>query len=170
MALIKCKECGKEISDTASACVHCGAPIIKVDKQYCPECKKEYDGIKCNNCGYLGGNKSTENTTNKRGNFIGIISGLVMLGVSIWLIASVFIPPGSFGGTYVNRDTGARITLKRNSGKFVIDNKTENITSCERYKDAGINYIDLKFSDGSKWTCKNMYDYIECNGYYFNKE
>lgn len=25
MALIKCKECGKEISDTSKACVHCGA-------------------------------------------------------------------------------------------------------------------------------------------------
>lgn len=27
MALIKCPECGKEISDKASACIHCGCPI-----------------------------------------------------------------------------------------------------------------------------------------------
>lgn len=27
MALIKCKECGKEISDKAEYCVHCGCPI-----------------------------------------------------------------------------------------------------------------------------------------------
>ena len=26
MALIKCYECGKEISDTADKCPHCGAP------------------------------------------------------------------------------------------------------------------------------------------------
>ena len=26
MALIKCVECGKEISDTTDICVHCGAP------------------------------------------------------------------------------------------------------------------------------------------------
>lgn len=26
MALIKCPECGKEISDKASACIHCGCP------------------------------------------------------------------------------------------------------------------------------------------------
>lgn len=26
MALIKCKECGKEISDTADKCIHCGIP------------------------------------------------------------------------------------------------------------------------------------------------
>lgn len=27
MALIKCPECGKEISDKAGACIHCGCPI-----------------------------------------------------------------------------------------------------------------------------------------------
>lgn len=27
MALIKCPECGKQVSDTASNCPHCGAPI-----------------------------------------------------------------------------------------------------------------------------------------------
>ena len=27
MALIKCPECGKEISDLAPACIHCGYPL-----------------------------------------------------------------------------------------------------------------------------------------------
>ena len=27
MALIKCKECGREISDKASVCPHCGCPV-----------------------------------------------------------------------------------------------------------------------------------------------
>ena len=27
MSLIKCKECGKEISDLAANCPHCGAPL-----------------------------------------------------------------------------------------------------------------------------------------------
>ena len=27
MALIKCVECGKEISDKANACIHCGSTI-----------------------------------------------------------------------------------------------------------------------------------------------
>lgn len=31
MALIKCPECGKEVSDKASCCVHCGCPINKDD-------------------------------------------------------------------------------------------------------------------------------------------
>ncbi len=29
MALIKCDECGKQVSDKASACPHCGAPVEK---------------------------------------------------------------------------------------------------------------------------------------------
>ena len=32
MALIKCVECGKEISDKAKNCVHCGYPIYKHKK------------------------------------------------------------------------------------------------------------------------------------------
>ncbi len=27
MALIKCPECGKEVSDRAKACIHCGYPL-----------------------------------------------------------------------------------------------------------------------------------------------
>ena len=27
MALIKCKECGKEVSDTLDVCIHCGCPL-----------------------------------------------------------------------------------------------------------------------------------------------
>lgn len=50
MALVKCKECGQEISDTATVCPHCGAPVIKdiycrkcgtrfpETAQYCPSC------------------------------------------------------------------------------------------------------------------------------------
>lgn len=51
MALIKCSECGKEISDTASKCIHCGCPIEK--KKICEECGKEINSNDkiCKNCG-----------------------------------------------------------------------------------------------------------------------
>ncbi|MCM1178019.1 MAG: TM2 domain-containing protein [Bacteroidales bacterium] len=50
MALIVCKDCGKEISDAAAACPHCGAPVAKEicctscgakipgDSAFCPSC------------------------------------------------------------------------------------------------------------------------------------
>ena len=33
MALIKCKECGKEISDKATNCIHCGCPVNSITKE-----------------------------------------------------------------------------------------------------------------------------------------
>ena len=41
MALILCKECGTEVSDTAAACVKCGAVIprtIREGEEQCPFC------------------------------------------------------------------------------------------------------------------------------------
>lgn len=51
MALINCKECGQEISDSASVCPHCGAPVIK--DVYCPKCgTKVPENIQfCPTCG-----------------------------------------------------------------------------------------------------------------------
>lgn len=34
MALIKCPECGKEISDAADKCVHCGYPLKKTESPF----------------------------------------------------------------------------------------------------------------------------------------
>ena len=33
MALIKCPECGKEVSDKALTCIHCGCPLV--EKNHC---------------------------------------------------------------------------------------------------------------------------------------
>lgn len=51
MALIKCNECGKEISDKATQCIHCGCPIEK--KVTCSECGNEIEEKDevCLNCG-----------------------------------------------------------------------------------------------------------------------
>ena len=45
MALIKCPECGKEISDKAKACPKCGCPIEKEEKDN----KKESQGVETTN-------------------------------------------------------------------------------------------------------------------------
>ena len=34
MALIKCPECGKEISDKANACIHCGYPLNEQEEDF----------------------------------------------------------------------------------------------------------------------------------------
>ena len=61
MALIKCSECSKEISDKAETCVHCGCPLsATLEKAYkltkCPECGHPMEFFKddatrrCGNC------------------------------------------------------------------------------------------------------------------------
>lgn len=51
MALINCKECGQQISDSASVCPHCGAPVVR--DVFCPNCgTKVPENVKfCPNCG-----------------------------------------------------------------------------------------------------------------------
>lgn len=55
MAMINCPECGKEISDKAKKCVHCGKILIekKTATKICDECGKEnpIDATECMNCG-----------------------------------------------------------------------------------------------------------------------
>lgn len=49
MALIKCSECSKDISDKAESCVHCGFKItketdIEPDEEFINDYEKENDG------------------------------------------------------------------------------------------------------------------------------
>lgn len=42
MALINCPECGREISDKANACIHCGCPIKQLEKnEFITTCNEE---------------------------------------------------------------------------------------------------------------------------------
>lgn len=37
--MIKCPECGKQVSDQSETCIHCGFPIKKGNVIHCPRCK-----------------------------------------------------------------------------------------------------------------------------------
>ena len=56
MSMIKCPECGKELSDKAETCINCGFPIKSCLelKKICPECKNPVEnGISvCPTCGF----------------------------------------------------------------------------------------------------------------------
>lgn len=53
MALIKCSECDKMISDRAVSCPFCGGPVPKTIE--CPECKSSVPetSTTCPDCGYV---------------------------------------------------------------------------------------------------------------------
>ena len=59
MAMIKCPECGKEISDQSKECIHCGYSLLKnemekdISYKICPECRQRVSNNvnSCPNCG-----------------------------------------------------------------------------------------------------------------------
>lgn len=55
MALIKCPECGRDVSDKASSCPGCGYPLIDQvkEKAICPFCETENESDEdyCESCG-----------------------------------------------------------------------------------------------------------------------
>jgi len=121
MSLIKCKECGKEISDKAKTCVHCGTPLQKEEKNVCPECGKIMKDNKCSNCGKEIDNikiitNETENNNSNPNN--GRTSGSLMIiimpiivGLLIWGAINYFITGdifGAFGGKGKIVDTSWR--------------------------------------------------------------
>lgn len=67
MAIINCPECGKEVSDKAKNCVHCGRVLIEdvQPKKFCAECGNEIstDFQECPFCGCPVEPEKTENPT-----------------------------------------------------------------------------------------------------------
>ena len=51
MALIKCEECGHDLSDKAASCPHCGTPLANILKDTQGAIKAI---IKCPKCGFEG--------------------------------------------------------------------------------------------------------------------
>lgn len=77
MAIIKCPECGQDISDKANKCIHCGKILNKAiagSEMTCPECgAKLQDGTTvCKECGYpIEGNGSEKSKNKKKHVIIG---------------------------------------------------------------------------------------------------
>lgn len=89
MALIKCKECGKEISDKANVCVHCG---YELENLVCPECNKKiskYDSS-CKNCGYDLTSKVFTSKNRDSYALVGMILGLC--SIIAWIIPLIGYP------------------------------------------------------------------------------
>lgn len=53
MAMIQCPNCGKDVSDQAQKCVHCGYTLKETPPPVCPECGAELEegATVCKNCG-----------------------------------------------------------------------------------------------------------------------
>lgn len=87
MALIKCNECGKDVSDKASVCMNCGSPI--------ESSKKYLDNANVNNtvANYevnIKANENIVNTNNCNGfSLVGFILSIVSFIFNIYGLVSI---------------------------------------------------------------------------------
>ena len=85
MAMIKCPECGQEISDKAKKCVHCGKVLIedKPATKVCSDCGKEnpIDATECVHCGCP---FEEEKKDRKWKNGISVAGIVVPIVVTVW--------------------------------------------------------------------------------------
>ena len=84
MAMIKCSECGKQMSDNAKVCPHCG---YKNEVVICPECGEKITdkNIKnCPNCGVQIQKQSNKIFENIKTNY------LIKIAFIIFIIQRVF--------------------------------------------------------------------------------
>ena len=72
MALIKCPECGKEISDKADICVNCGMKIAEIENLHEVSQKKEHEILQEQN--------------NKTKSIIGVIIAIIVIVFFVCLI------------------------------------------------------------------------------------
>ena len=101
MALIKCNECGKEISDKAKVCVNCGCPIEKEIK--CDECGNilnSKDKI-CKKCGCpISDDFKCEKKINKNNLICFVIGGTIILIILLFIIGKNNISKPNIVGTW----------------------------------------------------------------------
>lgn len=77
MALIKCPECNKKVSDTCISCVHCGYKLKLDENDYliCPKCNSKVEKSRyCSECGLDLNNP--DGLSNGRRIFYSILSGI----------------------------------------------------------------------------------------------
>lgn len=90
MAMIKCKECEKEMSDHAKICPHCG---YENSIMFCPECDKQLSSKAnmCPHCGYAFKNINNGNDSSKGENYNMALASLICSFFGITSIVSLVL-------------------------------------------------------------------------------
>lgn len=182
MALIICKECGREISNKATACPHCGAPIMgdeisalqKVNIELAddmaetekPKQKTSYEknGDKKHNC------KEYSNGKRKKSKALMVLKyvGLIYLGLVVFFII-VF---GVFGSNSKKSDSST--SDNSNLEQAEVKTQTETITLFEQdLLDGWDNYVgknvqttiifEYYYSSDKRIRGKSLYSYAGDN-------
>ncbi len=101
MALVKCKDCNSEVSDSAEACPKCGAPlerVLKEDETRCPFCHTiiSRDATVCPSCDARKGYASAKGEAYGKGKtiFLGILVPVVFIVIGLFILFFVDVGSG----------------------------------------------------------------------------
>ena len=183
MALIKCPECGKEVSDRAPACVHCGVPLSPVDNsthavnkimKKCVHCNMEIpnEAHFCSHCGQKFEKKVMPSiqTPSKKLTKKQIVCGVVALSVVVILLSVLVIALRPKEHVYRNIDFGmtasqvktietAKLAKEFSNGDlcyFIRDNQ-EMTVEYSFDADGKLNLIEAYYM-GDKYTKGDFFD------------
>lgn len=146
MALIKCSECGKQISDKAKQCIHCGAPI-EIENEINKDVKennKNKEAVSTDK--NVINNTTSQNANNNSNNTAGGIIGLILLAV---IIISALYGAGVFDSD--KKDTTVKKEEKTET--ILSASKLSNTFSSESKKESiygGTVHNELQFKDDGK--------------------
>ena len=101
MALVKCKDCENDVSESAESCPKCGAPMpktIRDDQEQCPFCMTvvSSEAMVCPSC------RAQKGYTQSRGNVYGRLKTIwfgILLPIVLMVVGQVFGP--AIGGFVV---------------------------------------------------------------------
>lgn len=101
MALIKCSECSAEISDKASCCPKCGAPVVvhkwrcfkcgnMISEEPCPYCSDAQTAVNTNTVAYEGSVSTTPAFVAKNKRNLGVLITILVIA-AVAIIIAIFV-------------------------------------------------------------------------------
>lgn len=103
MALIKCPECGKDISSLSKSCIHCGFPLTEIENGICIIDGKEHDLTSIRDrlmSADLGDKASTNKIVNDLYDMVGTISIYAAAELSREILKTGEVPK-SYDGSHL---------------------------------------------------------------------
>ena len=156
MALIKCLECGHEVSDKAVSCPQCGCPILRTKQIICSECGSNISQADefCPNCGCPNDDVDKPNSGYLNFNLIKkflilFVAVLVVVGLTNYLNHTSNIEEGQTSAIREAKDE--KSITKKNTIETNKEIESKTIVGTYYFNPCKDNYASVDMYDGLKW-------------------
>lgn len=169
MALINCPECGKEISDKAKKCIHCGKVLIEeeIKTKKCSECGAEnpLEATECVKCGCpfeeiaIPQEKETNNQPKKdmKKIIIPVVAVIIVAIIGVIIYNVKVVKPRKIEAQ--NKATYEEAISLLEKGKY--DEANELFSTIEGYSDVEIIQEQLKYESYAYSAINDLKKYLK---------